>query len=153
MAKLIWYVWCALPHLYDMICPSVGLSIKISCLITSKDEFVLRGLVQGRSMELISCAQHQYEFRERCFNWMVGRTTFAILNATSSFILLAILWPGYTLINTIMIIIADESCTSHLHHVLIFLVIALLITSSFLIILLLRRRILAMTHGKPAADW
>ena len=29
-AELIWYVWCAFPHLYDRICPSIGLSIKIS---------------------------------------------------------------------------------------------------------------------------
>ncbi len=30
MAKFIWYVWLALPHLYDRICPSLGLSVKIS---------------------------------------------------------------------------------------------------------------------------
>ena len=35
MAKLIWYVWCAFPHLYDRICPSVGLSVKISDSLSS----------------------------------------------------------------------------------------------------------------------
>ena len=39
MTKLIWYVCFALPHLYDRICPSVGLSVRKSGSLSSSTSF------------------------------------------------------------------------------------------------------------------
>ena len=47
MAKLIWYVWCALPHLYDRICPSVGLSVKISDSLSLSISLLSQGRIVG----------------------------------------------------------------------------------------------------------